>query len=152
MADPFANFSINKPLVQKWMKKASAQTRKLKIRQMALGEEPSSPVTPGSSRLPQSKSRAEDMYDGRRLYVMGYIEQASSREMNRLRANVAGSSPRGSNSKLIYELLDTYSNTRSAKTQGRSKGFILSILSAYNANNVKSPLVRILYDAMPSKY
>lgn len=152
MADPFANFTIDKPLIQKWMKKASAQTRKRKIRQMALGEEPSSPMTPGASRPPQSKSRAEDMYDGRRLYVMGYIEQATSKEMARLRANITGSSPRNKTSKLIYELLTTYSNTRSAKTQDRSKSFILSILSAYNANNAKSPLVRILYDALPSKY
>ena len=162
MADPFANLNINKHLVQKWMKRATAATRRRKVTQMARGEEPGSPLTPGASEHPHSKSRAEDMFDGKRQYILGFIKQANQKEMVKLRRDITSLFRNANNkarilkpefSKMIYEFMGN-NNTRSNRTHMRSKEWILSLLAIYNRNNVKSSssLLSIIYDALPSKY
>lgn len=144
------------------MKRATAATRRRKVREMLRGEEPGSPLTPGASTYPHSKSLAVDMFDGKRQYVIGFIQQANQKEMAKLRRDVTSLFRNANNkarilypgfSKMIYEFMGN-NNTRSNRSHARSKEWILSLLTVYNRNNMKSPasLLTIIYDALPSKY
>jgi len=144
------------------MKRASASTRKSKVRKIMRGEDPGSPLTPGGSIYPHSKSRAEDMFDGKRQYVIGFIQQANQKEMAKLRRDVTSLFRNANNkgrilypgfSKMIYEFMGN-NNTRSNRSHMRSKEWILHLLMVYNRNNLKSAssLLSIIYDALPSKY
>jgi hypothetical protein len=155
------NLNIKGSLVQKWMKRTSAATRKSKVRKMMRGEDPGSPLTPGITTFPHSKRLAEDMFDGKRQYVIGYIEQASKKEMAELKRNInllfANANNRArilspSHSNIIYKALGN-SSTRSNRNHIRSKIWIDGLLRVYNTRNAEtSTLLRIIYDALPSKY
>jgi len=156
------NLNIKGNLVQKWMKKATAATRRNKALKMSRGEDPGSPLTPGASQRPHSKSLVVDMFDGKRQYIIGFIEQANQKEMAKLRRDVTSLFRNANNkgrilkpeySKMIYEFMGN-NNTRSNRSHMRSKEWILSLLTIYNRNNVKSSssLLSIIYDALPSKY
>ena len=155
------NLNIKGNLVQKWMKRASASTRKSKVRKMMRGEDPGSPLTPVGATFPRSKSQADDMFDGKRQYVIGFIEQANKKEMAELKRNVnllfrnANNKARilsPSHSNIIYKALGN-SSTRSNRNHTRSKIWIDGLLRVYNTRNAEtSTLLRIIYDALPSKY
>jgi hypothetical protein len=155
------NLNIKGTLVQKWMKRASAATRRNKARKMGRGEDPGSPLTPGITTFPHSKSQAEDMFDGKRQYVIGFIEQASKKEMADLKKNVnllfgnANNKARilsPSHSNIIYKALGN-SSTRTNRNHNRSKIWIDGLLRVYNTRNAEtSTLLRIIYDALPPKY
>jgi hypothetical protein len=155
------NLDIKGTLVQKWMKRASAATRRAKALKMGRGEDPGSPLTPGVTGFPHSKSQAEDMFDGRRQYVIGFIEQANKKEMAELKKTVnslfrnANNKARilsPSHSNIIYKALGN-SSTRSNRNHTRSKIWIDGLLRVYNTRNAdSSTLLRIMYDALPHKY
>ena len=161
MTDPFANFNINKSLVKKWMKMASASTRKSKALLVMGHEGPVSSLIPGIS-YPRSKSSAEDMFDGKRQYIIGFIQHANQQKMAKLRRDVTSLFTNANNkkrvlypgySKLIYDFMGN-NNTRSNRSHMRSKEWILNLLAVYDKNNVKSSssLISRIYDALPAKY
>ena len=164
------NLHINGSLVQKWMKKTASKTRRRKARQIAQGITPSSPLTSNDGLYPRSKSRTEDMFDGKRMYIIGFIQQANKKEMAKLRKDITklfnrnmirklpGSVKKNvimepSHSRLIYLLMDDNS-TRNNTQYDRTKGWILSLLTAYNKKNMNSSrsLLPIIYDCLPANY
>lgn len=163
MADPFANLNIDKPLVQKWMKKGNITRRRNKLRQMNRGEEPNSPITPGASEPPHTKRAAESMYNGRLQYLAGFIVQANPKEMNTLRKRVFQMTDNSAQKKdSVLRLLGKFrNNNNSAKNrntrnrnQELAKDTILYFITEdHNHTNTKSAsLFNIIYDALPDYY
>jgi len=161
MADAFANLNIKGPLLEKWMKKGSATTRRRKLAQMNRGE-PTSPLTPGASEPPHTKHLAESMYNGRLQYLTGFITQASPKEMRKLRTILESIGTSKQKSHPIIKLFGKIRNnngsaknrTAKNKTHDRIKDLILFfILFEDNHTNTKSASVfNTIYDALPPSY
>lgn len=162
MADAFANLNIKGPLLQKWIKKGSATTRRKKLAQINKGEEPTSPLTPGASEPPHTKKLAASMYNGRLQYVTGFISQASPREMRELQTRLESISTSKHKSHPIIKLFGKIRNnngsaknrTAKNKTHDRIKDLILFfILFEDNHTNTRSASVfNTIYDALPPSY
>lgn len=162
MADAFANLNIKGPLLQKWMKKGSATRRRRKLAQIHNGEEPTSPLTPGASEPPHTKHLAESMYNGRLLYLTGFITQASPKEMRELRTKVESISTSKQKNHPIIKLFEKIPNNngsaknRTAKNRAhdRIKDTILFfiLLDDDHRNTRSASLFNIIYDALPLRY
>lgn len=163
MEDSFANFNINKPLVQKWMKKGNVTRRRNKLRQMNRGEEPNSPLTPGASEPPHSKRAAESMYNGRLQYLAGFITQATPQEMNALRKRVFEVTKNSMQKKdSVLRLLGKFRNNnnsaknRNARNRNQEliKDTILYFITEDNnyTNTRAASIFNIIYDALPETY
>jgi hypothetical protein len=149
MSDPFGNFKLNSNLMQKWIKGSSPATRRRKQASQEEGSE--SPLTPHMPVYPTRKSEAEERFDGKRQYIIGYIRQAKKAQLVELKTLIGLITPKNDIiSKRIYKIIHSRKNNSTHNNNRKSKELITTLLRIYEPEG--NSFVGDIYDILPPKY
>lgn len=149
MSDPFGNFKLNSKLMQKWIKGNSPATRRRKQASQEEGSE--SPLTPHMPVYPTRKSEAEERFDGKRQYMIGYISQATRAQLVELKRSISKIEPKNDKvSKRIYKIIHSRKNNSTHNNNIKLKGLITTLLRIYEPGG--NSFVEDIYDILPPKY